>query len=248
MILAFLDLDDTVFQTLRKLPGVNRSQLTAATLNSAGEPHSFCTPKQSELLKLLQMATIIPVTGRDMVAMNRVLLPFHSWKVIDHGLTIITPEGHLDQAWAEQVSTHLTPLQHELEEATQYIEPLAKARNCRIQHHQAHGLPFMTVIKHNEAKLEPLVELKALWQEHMSEHTALHFISNSNQVSLLPKAIGKRQAVEYLLEHYFQQATLSLGLGDSVSDLAFMSACDFAITPQKGQILKALNAVDLPHC
>lgn len=95
LILAFADLDDTLFQTLRKLPGHGRAALTPATVNTRGEAHSYCTPAQTALLDLLTAGavTVIPVTGRDPAAMRRVTLPFRSWRVLDHGLTILTPAG-----------------------------------------------------------------------------------------------------------------------------------------------------------
>ena len=128
-LVAFADLDDTLFQTLRKLPGRDPADLTPATVDTRGEPHSYCAPAQTALLELLRLGavTVIPVTGRDPAAMNRVRLPFRSWRVLDHGLTVLNPAGEPDAEWAARVTAHLAPLQDALRENTDDLRPHADA-------------------------------------------------------------------------------------------------------------------------
>ncbi|AAF11765.1 hypothetical protein [Deinococcus radiodurans] len=252
LILAFADLDDTLFQTLRKLPGHGRAALTPATVNTRGEAHSYCTPAQTALLDLLTAGavTVIPVTGRDPAAMRRVTLPFRSWRVLDHGLTILTPAGELDSEWAAQVQAHLTPLQGTLTALTADMRAHADALGCRLTVHRAGDLPFMTVIKHPDADPEALAALQTRWEAAVDDTDGthpLHVIANANNVSLLPRAPGKAQAVRWLRERHFPGAVLTLGLGDSVSDLPFLRECDFAVTPAQGQLLRATAGVRLPQ-
>lgn len=248
-IVAFADLDDTLFQTLRKLPGRDRATLTPATVDTRGEAHSYCTPTQETLLGLLRAGgvTVIPVTGRNPDAMRRVTLPFASWKVLDHGLTILTPAGDLDSEWAAQVRAHLAPLQGTLTALTDDVRAHAAALGCRLTVHRASDVPFMTVIKHPGADAPALAALQARWEAAVGDAHPLHVIANANNVSLLPRALGKAQAVRYLRDTQFPQAALTLGLGDSVSDLPFLRECDFAVTPAQGQVLRALAGVRLPQ-
>ncbi len=251
-IVAFADLDDTLFQTLRKLPGADPTTLTPATVNTQGEPHSYCTPAQSALLEWLggRGVTLIPVTGRDLTALGRVTLPFFSWRVADHGLSILDPAGQLDPVWASQVAAALQDLQPALSEGHSLMTEWAAAAGCRVTRHQAAGLPFMTVVKHPAADPEPLWALRQQWAQWLDHHPnspSLHIIGNANNLSLLPRTLGKRAAVEYLRTQHLAHARLTLGLGDSVSDLGFMAACDFALTPQHGQLLRAVLAADLPQ-
>lgn len=248
MIVVFADLDDTFFQTLRKLPPEAQTELTPATLGRDGQPHSFQTVAQRTLLELLQaQATVIPVTGRDPAAMSRVLLPFESWRVCDHGLTILDAAGQPEPVWAAQVRAKLEPLQAELAALTDQLRPQAEALGCRLTVHTAHGFPFMTVLKHPELDMTALAQAQAIWENLLPADHALQVIANANNVSLLPRALGKREAVRYLRQTYFPGAALTLGLGDSISDLAFMSECDFALTPQRGQLLRTLAQHPLPQ-
>ncbi len=253
-ILVFADLDDTLFQTLRKLKPQQQRGLSPATLNTVGQPHSFSTPAQATLLGWLDQpnVTLIPLTGRDSTAMQRVLLPFSSWQVMDHGLTMLEPphlsgltgNNNLHQPWAQQVHAALLPLQAELAELSQQIRLPAKQFGCRVTLHHAADLPFMTVIKHPDANPEALAQLQTLWQDLLIPNTSLKVIRNANNLSLLPKTIGKAEAVQYL-RAFFPETALTLGLGDSISDLAFMQQCDFWLTPQAGQLARTLKVINL---
>ena len=73
----FADLDDTLFQTLRKLPGTDPATLTPMTVNTLGQPHSHATPAQTALLDLLnaesliQMGTLTPAIALVLKAIVR---------------------------------------------------------------------------------------------------------------------------------------------------------------------------------
>ncbi|ULH17304.1 hypothetical protein MF271_18290 (plasmid) [Deinococcus sp. KNUC1210] len=250
-VVAFADLDDTLFQTLRKLPGADRETLQPATVDTRGEAHSYCTPAQWALIQHLTLsgATIIPVTGRDQAAFGRVTLPFPSWRVLDHGLTILTPQGEPEPQWTAQVRGHLHTLRQTLEDGTAHILPHAQRLGCRLTRHAAHDLPFMTVLKHPDADQDALAEAQVHWEEWLTREggAELQVIANANNVSLLPASLGKAQAVTYLRQTYFSGAALVLGLGDSLSDVAFLNVCDFALTPPQGQLLRSVTAARLPQ-
>lgn len=250
MIVAFSDLDDTLFQTRRKLPP-GTAGLTPATLGRDGQPHSFCTPAQSALLAHFAASgvTVIPVTGRDPAAMARVTLPFTSWRVLDHGLTILRPDGAVDAEWRGQVLEALAPLQDALADCAAAVSELAGTLGCRLSRHAAHGTHFMTVLKHPDADAARLERVQLALEAHLEArgYGELHVIANANNVSVLPRHPGKAGAVRYLRGRHFPHATLTLALGDSLSDLAFMNACDLAITPPGGQLLRTLSAAGLPQ-
>ena len=108
-------------------------------------------------------------------------------------------------------------------------------------------VPFMAVLKHPDANAQALAELQTRWEAAVEGNAHLHVIANANNVSLLPRALGKAQAVRWLRDTHFPHATLTLGLGDSVSDLPFMRECDFALTPAHGQLLWAVAGLHLPQ-
>lgn len=266
-IVVFADLDDTLFQTLRKLPDyqANSTALVAATRNTKGEPHSYSTPAQWQMLKLLldSGACLIPVTGRNVTAYQRLDFwqsspppnawphsfarwPFDSWQVLDHGLTLLSANGEPELTWQAQVNQHLAPLQERLQQLGEQLRPQAEALGCRLSlHTNASGQPFMWVIKHPSAAPEPLRQLQQAWHHALADSDDLQVIANSNNLSLLPRHVGKAQAVNYLRQHYFANSLLTVGLGDSISDLPFLQEVDFAITPSKGQLLRALQGIEL---
>ncbi|GGO20061.1 HAD-IIB family hydrolase [Deinococcus humi] len=250
MIVAFSDLDDTLFQTRRKLP-LGMDGLTPATLGRDGQPHSFCTPAQSALLAHFASSgvTLIPVTGRDQAAMARVTLPFTSWRILDHGLTLLRPDGGVDLDWRTYVLTQLEPLQDALADCTAAVTGLAAEHGCRLTRHTAHGTHFMTVFKHPDADATQLEQMQLALEKHVERtyDSGLHVIANANNVSVLPRGLGKSEAVRHLRETQFPHATLTLALGDSLSDLGFMNACDLAITPPGGQLLRTVTAAKLPQ-
>ena len=246
MIVAFADLDDTLFQTRRKLRG-DEGALTPATLDSQGQPHSVQTPAQAALYALLTAnATLIPVTGRDQAAMQRVTLPFTSWQILDHGFTMLEPGGMVHQPWATRMVAHLRPLQDALTAAHASALKLAAGLDCHLQLHHVHDAPFMLVAKHAQAEAAALALMQDQWTAEVAG-TPLHVIANANNVSVLPLVPGKAGAVKYLLEEVFPDAALTLGLGDSISDLAFMNVCHYALTPSRGQLLRAATACGLPQ-
>lgn len=244
-VVAFADLDDTLFQTRRKLRG-DEGALSPATVDSAGEPHSFQTPPQRALLFILRQAgvTLVPVTGRDQEAMRRVTLAWSSWQVLDHGATILEPNGTVHQPWAEIVEPRLRVLEASLLAARDGTASLLHETGCHLRLYRAHGAPLMLVAKHAQGDLKALAAVQAHWSG-LTRNTALHVIANANNVTLMPLFPGKAGAVRYLRQHAFDGAELTLGLGDSVSDLDFMSACDFALTPAHGQLLRAVLAAEL---
>ncbi|GGM10807.1 HAD-IIB family hydrolase [Deinococcus aerophilus] len=250
MIVAFTDLDDTLFQTRRKLPA-GAAGLTPATVDRDGQPHSFCTPAQSALLAHFAASgvTVVPVTGRDPAAMARVTLPFTSWRVLDHGLTVLRPDGTADPGWREQVLAHLAELAEALAGCTEHVAALAAEHGCRLTRHRAHGAHFMTVLKHPQADAARLEALQLAWEALLEERAwaGLHIIANANNVSVLPRHLGKAEAVRYLREQHFPDAALTLALGDSLSDVPFMNACDLALTPPAGQLLRTVTAARLPQ-
>jgi hydroxymethylpyrimidine pyrophosphatase-like HAD family hydrolase len=234
--IVFTDLDDTLFQTRRKCP--DGIELVPATLDRDGLPHSFQTPSQTRLLKWLEAATLIPVTGRNPQAFARVQMRFDSWAVLDHGATLLEPGGALSLAWRERILALLVPQQTALEEAVKTADGLNRAYGlgCEIRTDLAHDTPFMVVIKHPQRDVNALQALAKLWRDH-TKLLGLWFFANDNNLSLIARDINKENAVAWLLDHL--QPDLSFGCGDSIADVPFMNKCDFVISPRQSQWLRA---------
>jgi hydroxymethylpyrimidine pyrophosphatase-like HAD family hydrolase len=250
--LIFVDLDDTLFQTARKCPPIGT--LLPATTAQDGSIGSYMTHAQRFLFeRLRQDSLIIPTTARDTPAFKRVHLEFNDLAILNNGATILLPDGSLDPVWNDHVHRSLervhNQMQQFLEEALLFAEqhnlgakiypitdtvmdsPLYPTQNLYL------------VSKHPQKDLANLERVKEFWQERLEQTGAdFYLTSNDNNVALLPHCITKRAAVEYVLnDKRAREEWLTLGIGDSLSDLGFMDLCDFWITPRGSQIAKQLG-------
>ena len=112
----FLDLDDTLFQTLRKCEAQPETiALQARAFLPDGTPNSYATNKQQWLWQLLSQGfKCIPVTGRDYSAFERVNLPFQEEIVLNHGAVILDRQRNIDTAWMAKMLQSLPDYQTKL--------------------------------------------------------------------------------------------------------------------------------------
>lgn len=240
--LLLADLDDTLFQTLRKL-GLDASaphlfRIGAVDLNL--KPRSFMTPKQSKLVDwMLQHAELIPVTARGTAEIQRVEIEFKSWAVTTHGAVILSPDGTLDLEWQERMLTQLSSYHDRLvkmqHEATVYFE--ARAINAFARINFEYDVPVYLVMKHRDSTKLPELYAAAVHFEKQFGLDGFYVHQNSNNIAWLPNCVEKGQAVQFLLDK-LQTEELGIpviGLGDSISDHSFLRFCDWWGTPQKSQ-------------
>ena len=100
--ILYTDLDDTVFQTARKMAEPEcETRLGAIATNGH---HSYMTVAQSRMLDWLQEATrVVPVTARSTNALSRCQIPFRHWKIAANGAIILGPDGAPLADWQETV-------------------------------------------------------------------------------------------------------------------------------------------------
>ena len=243
--LVFLDLDNTLFQTRQKCPTEDALQFPVAYLRD-GSAHSFMTPKQRQFWQLLNTnATIIPTTARDLDALQRVQLPFHSWSIIDHGGVILNPAGIPDAYWLEHMTSASQMAQVDLGALLEMANTVIAHQKlaARAQMITDFQLPFYFVAKYRNGKSGDLDWL----QEHLvqpwvsARSTTYQLHRNGNNLAVLPRSLGKEHAVRYLMKRFSNEwgDLFTIGVGDSLSDGAFMAACDYAITPRDSQLFSA---------
>ncbi len=242
----FLDLDDTVFQTARKCSGLE--QATPASYNLSGEPSSYFLPKQRQLLNdLAKQWRIIPTTARTMASYSRVKLGVDcvDGAILNHGGTILDNTGAEDKHWREQVAQQLSPLRVDMIELKALISDYAQRQNLdilvRITTESA--LDYYVEIRHKQANFMALQGiLTEMVQPLLKKYPDFEVYLNSNSLTILPLCVNKQHAVAYkmqaLKQHYGE--ILTMGMGDSLSDAAFMGLCDYVMTPQNSQLHRQL--------
>ena len=254
---ALMDLDDTLFQTQRKidaweLPTAEPENLVCATVNKQGEPLSFMSQRQAAFFNWLLASTeLIAVTARDTSEIKRVLLPFDSWQVLTHGAVILMPNGQPLSDWQQKMSEQLCPLQDHLNRLIQLIsEHHAQNDNGHndlifTMHTDCFNnkeLAIYLAIKHakkDHQALESLAKQLAILIPDFDTHFYVHV--NANNLAILPHAVHKQHAVQFLLEHHLDNQRPSFGFGDSLADLPFLQLLDWYGMPSRGQLHSQLQ-------
>ena len=254
---ALMDLDDTLFQTQRKIdawnvPTAAAEHLVCATVNKQGEPLSFMSQRQASFFNWLLASTeLIVVTARDTAEIKRVKLPFNSWQVLTHGAVILMPNCQPLSDWQQLMSEQLRPLQDKLNQLTPLIsEHGAKNGNgdtelvftTHTDHFNGTQLTVYLAVKHaqkDHQALELLAKQLPTLIPDFDTHFYVHV--NANNLAILPHAIHKQHAVQFLLEHHLDNQRPSFGFGDSLADLPFLQLLDWYGMPNRGQLHSQLE-------
>ena len=258
---ALMDLDDTLFQTQRKidawdLANSNAEKLICASINKKGEPLSFMTQRQANLFNWLLASTeLIVVTARDTSEIKRVKLPFNSWQVLTHGAVILTSDDNPLSEWQQHIYNELAPLQDKLSQLSKLFTSYSKSDNSQLvftphthtfnsnNDSNKHELTIYLAIKHAQKDHQALIELAnklpSLIRD-FNQHFYVHV--NANNLAILPHVIHKRHAVQFLLENYLDNMRPSFGFGDSLADLPFLQLLDWYGMPNHGQLHDQLDS------
>lgn len=263
---ALMDLDDTLFQTQRKidawdLPTAESKNLICATVNKQGEPLSFMSQRQATFFNWLLASTdLIVVTARDRSEIKRVKLPFDSWQVLTHGAVILMSNGQLLSAWQQHMYDTLAPLQERLHKLSELIKRHADntidAHDSLVltPHTDSFGdansdntndgqLTIYLAIKHAQKDHQILADLAKQLPTLIADFDEYFYVHvNANNLAILPHGVHKRHAVQFLLDHYLDNQRPSFGFGDSLADLPFLQLLDWYGMPNHGQLHEQYSA------
>ena len=243
--IALVDLDDTLFQTLRKCPpDVPHERLVPLGFASDGSPLSYATPRQMELIAwLAETSWLIPVTARSRDALLRARIPFTA-AICAHGGVIIGEDGEIDADWHRHAAAQSTALQPELNRLCDRVVREAHSRGAalRVRVLSEGELGLYVLAKHedvDEGALNGTIDavlddVPAGWTVHR----------NGNNVALMPPWLGKQHAVAFLLPRLRARHPDApiVGIGDSLTDAPYMAMCDFAMVPNGSQLARAAFA------
>lgn len=242
------DLDDTLFQTRRKMVDeLALEPYRAGALDRSMNPRSFMTEEQSIFVDwLLEHADFIPVTARGTEEIARVTIPFRSWAIATHGAVILTPEGKPDETWKTHILARLADYRQPLLDLQRDITALMAERGIQAWariNYEYDLTPIYLVIKHTDSTR--LAELYAIAEEIEARTSTADFYihKNSNNIAWLPTPIEKGLATEYLLNKLrAERGTFPvIGLGDSLSDHRFMKQCHWFGLPRQSQFAEHIS-------
>jgi hydroxymethylpyrimidine pyrophosphatase-like HAD family hydrolase len=239
--IVFVDIDDSLVFSRRK----SQAGSQAVAYRRDGEPGSYMSPGQRRFFEwLARDAELIPATARNVDALRRVHLPFHSYAVCSHGGIIIAPDGELEPDWLARTTAaarrHAADLQALHDAALRWGARLGIDVRATVV--QDAGLPLYLSIKHNQRLSRELARLGQRLRHDVPDGWSFYW--NDNSLSALPPFLGKQHAVAYLLDQRLDSGRPVLGLGDSLSDLPFLEKCDYAVVPRPSQLFRKLASDD----
>jgi hydroxymethylpyrimidine pyrophosphatase-like HAD family hydrolase len=238
---VFLDLDGTLFQTRPKCPP--GEELISAAVRRDDTPLSFMTARQARLLELLRSAdSVIPTTARNLDAFRRVHLLFPSLAILDFGGVILLTDGSPDLIWDAIIRPEAHAIATDLKRRCESLEAFIKANHLGVNLRLISDLdmPLYLVMKHPEGNLDALARIR---HEALTDLDPERFFlhDNDNNLSVVPRFLGKERAVKHVIEHHLpDEPALTIGVGDSFSDAAFLGVCDYAMLPRCSQLADSL--------
>lgn len=240
-IVMFLDLDDTILQTAPKCP--LDQPLTPAAFNRAGEALSFMTRAQQRLLAFwLEQGVVIPVTGRTDDALARVAIDFSSWRITHHGAVIRRADRSLPTWWYTEVRPLLVAAQPLLWGLSARLSAEAAGR-YRVSNHSVDEWLTYISVKTDTDEAALLEVRERLENGELPPELTVH--CNGNNLAVMVRGAQKHDAVRRVTAELEREGPLvTIGAGDSLTDLPFMRICDFALTPRDSQIQRETWAHD----
>lgn len=235
-IIIFTDLDDTLIQTKHKLP--KHAFTTVGATDRNAKALSFFTQPQKMMLDMFayHSAKIIPITGRNTDALNRVQYDFQSFCSVSHGAIVLKENGSICENWLSKIEPQLLDWPELLTHCHQEINQIINSHklDARARVIIDHHIPAYLSVKGQMQDLEII-------QQKNSLNNKFNCHKNGCNLALLPPYASKKSAVEYIKKQLELDVNdLIIGIGDSLSDLDFMSSCQFSMMPINSQIAREL--------
>jgi len=237
--IALVDLDDTLFQTLRKCPpDVPADRLVPLGFARDGAPLSYATPRQMQLIEWLsETAWLVPVTARSRDALMRARIPFTA-AICAHGGVIIGEDGEVNAAWHAHAVRQSAAHRDELEALAERVAAEAQRRmaSLRVRVLSEGELGLYVLAKHEDVDERALHAVIDAVADTVPPGWTIH--RNGNNAALMPPWLGKAHAVAALLPRLREAHPDApvIGIGDSLTDAPYMALCDFAMIPKGSQL------------
>lgn len=233
---ALMDLDDTLFQTKRKLTH-DEVGMVVASVDKQGKALSFFTKKQAHFFAWLSAhTTLIPVTARDRAEIGRVCLPFSDYQILTHGAVILDKNAQSLHKWELTMFENLWQCQTTLHRLLDAL-PDTLTITPHTDEFLGNTLTIYIAIKHPNKDHQALSDFAHILPTLVPDFTQDFYVHvNANNLAILPHCIHKQHAVDFLKTHYLDSDIPCFGFGDSLADLPFLQRLDWYGTPNRGQM------------
>ena len=232
--IVFADLDDTLFQTARKMTEpAEEARLASRAANGS---HSYMTEAQAATVAwLLNTTRLIPTTARSSGVLERTTIAFRDYKICSNGGAIITPDGHHDPEWAARTDVISDTHKDAFAALGDAVSDLSGLRHWLVRELDT---PVYFVAKINaDTDQGVLDEAEQRCRDALRGDLVFH--RNGRNMSFTPRGLTKTDAVQEVLNRLPGTDKRPVwGIGDSVSDLPFMRLCRMLAVPSGSQIAK----------
>lgn len=234
-IFLFTDLDDTLWQTKRKIENFHEDlkQVTTSPTNP-----SFMKEEQevfSELFLNHPNVSVIPITARELNQYKRTFL-YDDKRVklaVIYFAGAILYENKIDTTWQKIINDKYTKLNKELSTLKNQIREKIEVNWEDFKFRDMDGFYLNIKYRDRTTYKEPIKEVFESLLDMEIDGFSIN--SNDNNIAIIPKFLNKEMAIEYIVDKY--KPKLTLGAGDSLSDFAFMQKSHYIITPNNSQIV-----------
>lgn len=242
MLYVFADLDDTLFTTASKIPVEQQAESVRVTDASNGN-HSFTMEKHKRLLEWINPLKLIPVTARGSDAFSRVDAAYKQgpFSIIANGAVILDAAGTPNEKWSESVKQILAPNQDIIADLPKLMLRIADNMDADVRtwnvEEGACGSTYCVVKSNMKDNGACLQQVEAEARRTLNEVESFRIHRNGNNLAILPPGISKALATRFVIAELSENENVTcVGVGDSLSDLEFMKACDFWMTPSHSQL------------
>ena len=153
--LMLVDLDDTLFQTHRRI--TPEADFKMVTTDKQGQALAYMNPIQQHFVQWLFHSThVIPVTARCAEALSRVHLPFQYGAVCSHGGTVLNADLSVNAEWHGEMQQALQPYQTRQEALIEAVQQHSRHfGSIRTWVVEDQGLGLYVVAKQNTENDNP---------------------------------------------------------------------------------------------
>lgn len=240
-IVIFSDVDDCLVVSNRKK--VEGLPAYPAGTNRDGEYISHFNSHHVALIRaFFNAGLVIPVTGRNTDALLRLELEFHGYKIVSHGGMILDGDNKPLDAWMDYREKSIDEYADYLEEFSAAIEMIDsdESLGLAVKVVSDSGYPMYLCVKSKAGEEDGLDTVLDILSKISGGNSRFqHNIHrNGRNLAFLPEHVSKAAAVEFLKKLLYSPHTpkMYIGVGDSHSDIEFMTRCDYMIAPNGSQI------------
>lgn len=236
--IVFTDLDDTICQNSARVAEADREGLVSVSRSSAR--NTSMTVKQQNLIRWLARTTeLIPVTARGVVDFSDLDIDFGGscHRIVANGAVILDRNGHHDEEWSRTMAMEMAPYQRQFSEIVGMIKASVNISRLgfKTEVTSENGMSISALCFAPDSGSENSDALSAI--KEAVDNRGWHSHLNGRTLAFTPPPVSKRRAVEHLLGRMANVGHRPvIGMGDSLSDLPFMSQCDFLSIPRASQI------------